>query len=74
MPLVHEACQVPAKVLSVINTGPRAKVARAVNPERGLVLVYTGNGQGKSSAAFGVAARALGWGKRVGIVQFIKGK
>ena len=52
----------------------RAKVARAVNPDRGLVLVHTGNGKGKSSAAFGVTARALGWGHRVGIVQFIKGK
>ncbi len=41
--------------------------------ERGVLIVNTGNGKGKSSAAFGVAARALGHGMRVGIVQFIKG-
>ena len=44
------------------------------DPERGLVLVHTGDGKGKSSSAFGVIARALGWGQRVGVVQFIKGK
>ena len=52
----------------------REKTARNVKPERGLVLVHTGNGKGKSSSAFGVAARALGWGNQVGVVQFIKGK
>lgn len=51
----------------------RAKAAAAGNPRRGLVLVHTGSGKGKSSAAFGVAARALGWEQRVAIVQFIKG-
>lgn len=44
------------------------------DPDRGLVLVHTGNGKGKSSSAFGVAIRALGWKQRVGVVQFIKGK
>ena len=39
---------------------------------RGLLLNYTGDGKGKSSAAFGTALRALGWGWKVGILQFIK--
>ena len=51
----------------------RAKVAEATDPGRGLVLVHTGNGKGKSSSAFGVIVRALGWRKTVGVVQFIKG-
>nr|WP_041655848.1 cob(I)yrinic acid a,c-diamide adenosyltransferase [Azoarcus sp. KH32C] len=42
--------------------------------ERGVLLVNTGNGKGKSSAAFGVLARALGHGMKVGVVQFIKGR
>lgn len=40
----------------------------------GLLLVHTGDGKGKSSAGFGMVARALGWGYKVGIVQYIKGK
>ncbi len=52
----------------------RAKVAELRDPEKGLVLVHTGNGKGKSSSAFGVVIRALGWKQKVGVVQFIKGK
>lgn len=48
------------------------KIAQA-DDERGLLLVHTGNGKGKSSSAFGMAARALGHGMKVGVVQFIKG-
>lgn len=51
----------------------RQKIRDASNIDRGLVLVHTGNGKGKSSSAFGVVARALGWGHRVAVVQFIKG-
>ena len=46
----------------------------AAQIERGVLLVNTGNGKGKSSAAFGVLARALGHGMQVGVVQFIKGR
>lgn len=49
------------------------KVTEAGDPDRGLVLVHTGDGKGKSSSAFGVIIRALGWGHSVGVVQFIKG-
>jgi len=48
------------------------KIAEAQD-EYGLLLVHTGNGKGKSSSAFGMLARALGHGMKVGVVQFIKG-
>lgn len=48
------------------------KIAEA-RDEYGLLLVHTGNGKGKSSSAFGMLARALGHGMKVGVVQFIKG-
>ena len=41
---------------------------------QGLLMVHTGDGKGKSTAAFGMVARALGWGYKVGVVQYIKGK
>ena len=48
------------------------KIARKTE-EKGLLIVHTGKGKGKSTAAFGMACRALGHGMKVGIVQFIKG-
>jgi cob(I)alamin adenosyltransferase len=41
--------------------------------EKGLLIVHTGTGKGKSTAAFGLALRMLGRGRRIGVVQFIKG-
>ena len=45
----------------------------AAQQDRGVIVITTGNGKGKSSSGFGMVARALGHGMRVGIVQFIKG-
>ncbi|MHB1142877.1 MAG: cob(I)yrinic acid a,c-diamide adenosyltransferase [Sulfuricaulis sp.] len=50
-----------------------AKIA-AAQADRGVLLVLTGNGKGKSSSAFGMVARALGHGMKVGVAQFIKGR
>ena len=50
-----------------------AAIDRA-NIEKGLLLVLTGNGKGKSSSAFGMVARALGHGMKVAVFQFIKGR
>ncbi|MBR7915917.1 cob(I)yrinic acid a,c-diamide adenosyltransferase [Burkholderia vietnamiensis] len=49
------------------------KKQAAATREKGLLIVNTGNGKGKSTAAFGMAVRVLGHGMRLGVVQFIKG-
>ncbi|MBB3994030.1 cob(I)alamin adenosyltransferase [Sulfitobacter undariae] len=57
-----------------VQADKRARVSELVDPEKGLVLVHTGKGKGKSSSAIGVVVRALGWKQKVGVIQFIKGK
>jgi cob(I)alamin adenosyltransferase len=52
----------------------RDKIIATKTVEKGLLIVHTGKGKGKSTAAFGLVLRALGHGKKVGIVQFVKGK
>ncbi len=52
----------------------RNKMLADKTKEKGLLIVHTGKGKGKSTAAFGLVFRALGNGMRVGVVQFVKGK
>ena len=59
--------------MKALKAEQQRKTDEAKDPGRGLILVHTGDGKGKSSSAFGVIARALGWGHKVGVVQFIKG-
>lgn len=51
----------------------RDKIQARKTIERGLLIVHTGNGKGKSSSAFGMAIRSIGWGMKVGILQYVKG-
>ncbi len=51
----------------------RAKILATKTEERGLLIVHTGKGKGKSTAAFGMVFRAIGHGMKVGVVQFVKG-
>ncbi|WP_034915114.1 cob(I)yrinic acid a,c-diamide adenosyltransferase [Erwinia sp. 9145] len=50
-----------------------ARIA-AATVARGILMVFTGNGKGKTTAAFGTAARAVGHQRRAGVIQFIKGE
>ncbi len=52
----------------------RAKLRERKALDRGLLLVVTGDGKGKSTSAFGTVIRSLGWGHSVAVVQFVKGK
>jgi cob(I)alamin adenosyltransferase len=58
--------------MQVIKTAHERKQARATR-EQGLLIVHTGTGKGKTTAALGMAVRALGHGMKVGMIQFIKG-
>jgi cob(I)alamin adenosyltransferase len=52
----------------------RDRMLATKTQEKGLLMVHTGKGKGKSTAAFGLVIRAMGNGMRVGVVQFVKGK
>ena len=61
------------KAMKKQKTSVDASIAEA-NIERGVGILLTGNGKGKTSSAFGMVMRALGYGYKVGVVQFIKGE
>jgi cob(I)alamin adenosyltransferase len=52
----------------------RDKMLADKTVEKGLLIVHTGKGKGKSTAAFGLVARAIGNGMKMGVVQYVKGK
>jgi len=52
----------------------REKMLATKTIEKGLLIVHTGKGKGKSTAAFGLVARAMGNGMKVGVIQYVKGK
>lgn len=61
------------KKMDALKTSVDAGIA-AADTERGVLILLTGNGKGKSSSAFGMVMRSLGYGYTVGVVQFIKGE
>ncbi|QJQ94909.1 MULTISPECIES: cob(I)yrinic acid a,c-diamide adenosyltransferase [Halomonadaceae] len=60
------------QAMQKLKTHVDEKAAMATE-QRGLLLVFTGNGKGKTTAAWGTVTRALGYGYSVGVIQFIKG-
>lgn len=62
-----------AASMKQLQTAQREKMSEKKEADKGLFLLITGDGKGKSTSAFGTIIRALGWGHQVGVVQFIKG-
>ncbi len=62
-----------AEEMKKVQSAHREKMAEKKEADRGLFLILTGDGKGKSSSAFGSIIRALGWGHSVGVVQYVKG-
>jgi len=59
---------------SALRKAARDKMMAAKTQEKGLLIVHTGKGKGKSTAAFGMVMRSVGHGFRSGVIQFVKGR
>ncbi len=56
-----------------VQAAQRKKISEMKEADRGFILVNTGDGKGKSTSALGTVIRALGWGHKVAVVQYVKG-
>ncbi len=65
---------VPKNESVVLRGSPNRTEATRTHNNKGQIIVYTGQGKGKTTAALGLVFRAMGYGRKVGVVQFIKGK
>jgi cob(I)alamin adenosyltransferase len=72
LPISHEELRRHAEKMAK-KKAARDKIVASKTEERGLVIVHTGKGKGKTTAAMGMAMRCIGHGMKVGIVQFVKG-
>ena len=72
--LSEDAINQRANEKSAKRKAARDKMLATKTIEKGLLIVHTGKGKGKSTAAFGLAARAIGNGLKIGVVQYVKGK
>ncbi|NQD38573.1 cob(I)yrinic acid a,c-diamide adenosyltransferase [Permianibacter sp. IMCC34836] len=70
--MTDESSNQHQRKMQKLKTAVDAGIAAATD-DRGLVLLLTGDGKGKTSSAFGMVMRSLGYGHKVGVVQFIKG-